>query len=363
MTTMTATINAPNTTSSLLEWATLETSQNPTDTLDQSPTISTPIARAPLDADLAAVHQGIPLLDIGTDKKRATYREFVNSLFTLENTLRGHEDTVTYEERDIPGPAGPMRATIFRPKHATRSVEATPGVLHIHGGGLTSGNRFLGLTMIDWVESLGAVLVTAEYRLAPEHPHPAPLEDSYAALQWMGAHAADLGFNPQRFIITGGSAGGNLAAGVALLARDRNGPALCAQLLTYPWVDDRIDSPSIHQYGDIAPVTKDSLIETSAMAFGEQHQHADMYTAPGRATDLSGLPPTLIDVGEADIFRDQDVAYASGLWRGGVSTELHVWPGAWHGFDVFVPDAPVSRRAAAARLDWLHKLLDRPDRV
>ncbi|PWY66023.1 alpha/beta hydrolase fold protein [Aspergillus heteromorphus CBS 117.55] len=315
-----------------------------------------PMVRPALDPDLAAVHRGIPTLDVGTDEERAAYREFLHTIFTLQNTLRGKEETVVSEERDIPGPAGPMRATIFRPKHQTHSVDEIPGVLHIHGGGLSSGNRYLGLTVLDWVETLGAVVVTAEYRLAPEHPHPAPLEDSYAALQWMSAHAAELGFSPRNLVVTGGSAGGNLAAGVALLARDRQGPTLRGQVLMYPWLDDRTDWPSVHQYGDIAPVTEADLLDASTLAFGANHEHADLYTAPTRAPDLSGLPPTFLDVGAADVFRDQDLAYAAALWRDGVATELHVWPGAWHGFDVFAPDAPISRRAGAARLDWMRRL-------
>ncbi|OJJ44622.1 hypothetical protein ASPZODRAFT_71401 [Penicilliopsis zonata CBS 506.65] len=313
--------------------------------------------RPALNSELAEAHQKIPSLDVDTPEKRSSYRQFVNSLFTVEGTIKGKEDVIGYEERDIPGPAGAMRVTIFRPKNPTRQVEDTPGFLHIHGGGPSTGNRFLGFTMIDWVESLGAVGMTAEYRLAPEHPQPAALEDSYAALQWMSEHATELGFNPHKLIVCGGSAGGNLTAGVTLLARDRSGPEIRGQVLMYPWLDDRADSLSVQQFGDIAPVSKADLLTVTNFAFGEHHEHADMYTAPSRAKDLSGLPPTFIDVGEADVFRDQDVAYASALWRDGVSTELHVWPGSWHGFDLFVPDAPISRRAMATRVDWLRKLL------
>ncbi|KAL4867739.1 hypothetical protein BDV12DRAFT_170757 [Aspergillus spectabilis] len=313
--------------------------------------------RPSLDSDLAEVHKNVPSIDVDTPEKLHAYREAIAPMFTLENVIRGKEDTISAEEIDIPGPAGPMRATIFRPKNQTRTVEETPGILHIHGGGLTTGNRFLGFTMLDWIENLDAVIITAEYRLAPDHPQPAALEDSYAALKYMADHAAELGFNPDKFIVCGGSAGGNLAAGVALLARDRSGPKLAGQVLMYPYLSDSTESLSVQQYGDIAPVTKANLATVSDYAFGKNREYADMYTAPARATNLAGLPPTLIDVGEADIFRDQDVAYASGLWRDGVSTELHVYPGAWHGFDVFVPDAPVSRRAIATRLEWLKKLL------
>lgn len=323
--------------------------------------MSASIPRPPLNPELAAAHQNVPLMDVGTPEKLHAYRQSLESIFTAEIVLKGKEDVISYEERDIPGPAGPMKATIFRPKHSTRTVENTPGFVHIHGGGLTTGNRFLGFTVLDWVETFGAICVTAEYRLAPEHPQPAALEDSYAALKWTSEHATELGFNPDKLVVTGGSAGGNLAAGVALLARDRSGPVLRGQVLVYPWVDDRMDSLSIQQYGDILPVTKENLVHAGDLAWGVNREHANMYTAPMRATDLSGLPPTWIDVGEADVVRDQDIAYAAALWRDGVSTELHVWPGCWHGFDLFVPEAPVSQQAKATRVEWLRKLLDSPE--
>ncbi|KAL5042598.1 hypothetical protein BDW71DRAFT_189798 [Aspergillus fruticulosus] len=313
--------------------------------------------RPPLNPELVAVHASVPCLDIETPSKLSTYRAAIAPMFTLESALKGSESTVAATEISIPGPAGPMLATIFRPRNRTRSASETPGILHIHGGGLATGNRFLGFTMLNWVEELGAVIITAEYRLAPEHPQPAALEDSYAALEYMAAHSEELGFNAEKLVVAGGSAGGNLAAGVALLARDRQGPKLAGQVLMYPWVDDSMASGSITQYGDIAPVTKENLATVNDYAFGKNREFVDMYTAPSRAESLKGLPPTLIDVGEADVFRDQDVEFAARLWRDGVSTELHVWPGAYHGFDVFVPSAEISKQAVATRLAWLKGLL------
>ncbi|KAJ0425141.1 alpha/beta hydrolase fold protein [Aspergillus carlsbadensis] len=315
------------------------------------------IPRPPLNPDLAETHKRVPFLDIDTPEKLLSYRETVHPMFTLESATHGKEATIATSELDIPGPAGPMRATILRPKNPTLTAAQTPGVLHIHGGGLATGTRFLGYTFNDWIEALGAVIVTAEYRLAPDHPAPAGLEDSYAALVWMAAHAADLGFNASKLVVGGGSAGGNIAAGLALLARDRGGPRLAGQVLMYPWVSDSMEWPSVEQYGDIAPVSKSNLATVNDYAFGVGRERADMYTAPLRAASLAGLPPTYLDVGEADVFRDQDVAYAAKLWAGGVSTEFHVWPGSWHGFDVFVPGVEVSRRAVRARLEWLKKVV------
>ncbi|KAB8070879.1 Alpha/Beta hydrolase protein [Aspergillus leporis] len=315
--------------------------------------------RPALNPELAHVHQALPKIGISSKEELEIYRQFLESSFTLEDIIRGKEDVLSYEERYIPGPAGPMKATIFRPKSQTQPATEAPGILHIHGGGIVSGNRFLGVAnMLDWVEALGATLLTAEYRLAPEHPQPAALEDTYAALTWMCEHSVELGFNPRKLIVCGGSAGGNLAAGVTLLARDRSGPEISGQVLMYPWLDDTNLGLSVEQFGDLAPWTVTNSINACNYVYGENREHANKYTVPSRATNLFGLPPTFIDVGEADAFRDEDVAYATELWRSGVSTELHVWPGCWHGFDAFAPAAPISRRAGAARLEWLKKLLE-----
>ncbi|KAB8268423.1 Alpha/Beta hydrolase protein [Aspergillus minisclerotigenes] len=321
--------------------------------------MSSQIPRPALNPELAHMHQALPKIGMSTKEELESYRQFLGSSFSLEDAIRGREDMLSYEERDIPGPAGPMRATIFRPKNQTRRTEDIPGVLCMHGGGLVSGNRFVGVIgMLDWVEPLGAILVTAEYRLAPEHPQPAALEDSYAALQWMSNHSTELGFNPHKLVVCGGSAGGNLAAGVTILARDRSGPEICAQVLMYPLLDDSNQGHSVQQFGDLAPWTGSNTIDALRYALGENHEHADIYTVPSRATNLHSLPPTFIDVGEADAFRDEDVSYAANLWKSGVSTELHVWPGCWHGFDAFVPDAPISLQAGAVRLTWLKKVLE-----
>ena len=313
--------------------------------------------RPPLDPDFSTVQDSFPkAYGFGTPEDLDAARERMN--FSIEATLHGREDTISYSELDIPGPTGPLRATIFRSKEHSKSPANTPGILHIHGGGHCQGSRFVGAGLVlDWIESLGAVCLTAEYRLAPEHPQPAQLEDSFATLKWFSAYAAELGFNPQKLVVTGNSAGGNLAAGVTLLARDRDGPAILGQVLTYPWLDDTNETLSMQQFGDLLPWSKSHSIDACDFALGKDREYANMYTMPGRATDLGGLPDTFIDVGSADVFRDEDVQFAMKLWACGVSAELHVWPGCWHGFDVFVPDAPASRKAGKARLEWLQKLL------
>ncbi|ABH00457.1 possible lipase (plasmid) [Rhodococcus jostii RHA1] len=197
-------------------------------------------------------------------------------------------------------------------------------------------------------------LVTVEYRLAPEFPDPYPVEDSYAALVWIAEHAADLG-DQDRILIVGASAGAGVAAGTALLARDRSGPRLTGQLLIGPMIDDRDRTVSTTQYEGMPPWDRNSNRMGWTALLGDRRGTDDVsiYAAPSRAVDLSGLPPAFIDCGSAEVFRDEDVAYASALWAAGVQAELHVWAGGIHGFDFMTPDAAISRAARAARDGWV----------
>jgi acetyl esterase/lipase len=173
------------------------------------------------------------------------------------------------------------------------------------------------------------------------------------------AHAAELGVDPARVIVGGVSAGGGLSAAVALLARDRGGPALAGQLLICPMLDDRNNTPSARQMAGLG-VWDQSANNTGWTALlGDARGGPDVspYAAPARATDLSGLPPAFVDVGSAETFRDEDVAYATRIWQAGGSAELHVWPGGFHAFFGMVPGASVSKAAIAAQRDWLRRLL------
>lgn len=265
----------------------------------------------------------------------------------------------TVSERDVPGPDGApdVRLLVCRPTGATTAL---PGVYFIHGGGMVLGDNRSGVDeALDWAQELGMVVVSVEYRLAPETPHPGPVEDCYAGLVWTAAHAAEIGVDPDRVVVAGGSAGGGLSAAVALLARDRGGPALLGQLLVYPMVDDRNDSPSAVQMGDTGTWgrTANDTGWTALLGAARGGPDVSPYAAPARERDLSGLPPAFIDVASAENFRDEDVAYALRIWRAGGSAELHVWPGGFHGFDVFAPQAQISQEARAARLRWLRRLL------
>ncbi|MFT4233233.1 MAG: alpha/beta hydrolase fold domain-containing protein, partial [Leucobacter sp.] len=198
-------------------------------------------------------------------------------------------------------------------------------------------------------------------RLAPEHPAPAPVEDCYAGLVWVAEHASELGIDPDRIVVMGGSAGGGLSAGVALLARDRNGPSLAGQMLLCPMLDDTNSKPSSHQYDGFSPWPRHmSLLAWRALlgeGAGDPSAEIDVYSAPARAKDLSGLPPAFVEAGSAELFRDEDVEYAGRIWSTGGQAELHIWSGAFHGFDVFAPDHPITRAALATRSSWLRRIL------
>ncbi|MFI6905594.1 alpha/beta hydrolase [Nonomuraea sp. NPDC050394] len=262
-------------------------------------------------------------------------------------------------DHTAPGPAGEPDITLLvaRPAAAAAPV---PALYYVHGGGMIVGNRRQGLPdLADLALELGIAIVAVEYRLAPENPHPAPVEDCYAGLEWTAKNATELGIDPERIVVGGASAGGGLAAAVVLMARDRGGPAILGQLLICPMLDDRNDTPSAHQMAGLG-IWDRTANETGWTALlGSSRGGPDVppYASPARATDLSGLPPAFIDVGSAETFRDEDVDYAVRIWRDGGRAELHVWPGGFHGFDSFAPQAALSQDAKEARLRWLRRLL------
>lgn len=237
---------------------------------------------------------------------------------------------------------------------------AGPGIYCIHGGGMVMGNRFAGMQpAITWALAHDAVCVTVEYRLAPEHPAPAGVEDCYAGLCWMAGAAKTLGIDPQALVIFGGSGGGGLAAGTTLLARDRGGPALRGQLLQCPMLDDRDSTGSTLRYDDAGVWDRTSNRTAWDAILGDRRGGNAVAppSAPARATDLSGLPPTFIDVGSEEVFRDEAVDYARGIWAAGGACELHVWGGAFHGFYDIAPQSDIALACIAARDAWLARLL------
>lgn len=277
--------------------------------------------------------------------------EEIFELFSME----GH---FTVEERLVPGPEGSpdVSLLICLPQGHSSPVGA---LYHIHGGGMVIGDNRTGTPyMLELAKELGIAVVSVEYRLAPETPHPGPVGDCYAGLVWTAENAEELGIDPAQIVVVGASAGGGLSAAVALLSRDRQGPTLLGQLLICPMLDDRNNSYSALQMEGVGFWDRSSNLAGWTALLGEARGSDDVspYAAPARATDLSGLPPTFIDVGSAETFRDEDVAYANGIWQAGGIAELHVWPGGFHGFDGLAPHTALSQAAKAARLDWLRRL-------
>ena len=255
------------------------------------------------------------------------------------------ETDVFTTERFIPSEAGDIRVLIY--DHPERTDG--PGVLWIHGGGYVLGTAEDDSARLI-ADELRCAVVSVDYRLAPEHPFPAGVEDCFAALLWMVEHAAELRVDPDRLAVAGPSGGGGLAAGLALLNRDRGGPKLRLQLLLYPMIDNLHDTPS-GQYVDHPVWNRRTSLDAWEMYLGgTPGAGASCYAAATRATDLSGLPPAYICVGSEDLFRDEDIDYARRLIHAGVPTELAVYPGLYHGGDLFVPNAPVSVRLRAGFL-------------
>ena len=271
---------------------------------------------------------------------------------------------VDVSERFIPGPPGApdVRALVYTPQHATGSLA---GFLHIHGGGYVIGqpemsdarNRLLA-------REAGCVIVSVDYRLAPETPFPGAIEDCYAGLTWLHASAAALGVDVGRLAIGGESAGGGLAASLALLVRDRGEVPLAFQLLIYPMIDDRTGttvapSPMVGEFGWNAGSNRFGW----ASLLGHEPGGPDTspYAAAARAADLTGLPSAYIAVGTLDLFLEENLEYARRLLRAGVPTELKVYPGAYHGFQGVAPEARISKAFTRDYFTaFIHALKARP---
>ena len=281
----------------------------------------------------------------------------------IELTLSAYQDVVrsetTYTSRD----GAELPLAVFR-RRDDESVG--PLFFHIHGGGMVGGPRHDGLPpYLEHLRRHGGAVVSVEYRLAPEHPAPIPVEDCYAALTSTLARAAEFGIDPERAILDGGSAGGGLAAGVMLLARDRGGPDLLGVLLECPMLDDRNDSVSVRQFfrggGGAWCGASNEVGWTALLGSARGTPDVAPYDAPARATWLGGLPPVHLSVGSTDAFRDENVAFASALWRDGGDCELYVVPGGPHGHDMMAAHSSIARSTTLVRSMWVDRLLSPDD--
>lgn len=271
--------------------------------------------------------------------------------------------SVRTEDRRIPGwPDGEPEVLVRVHEPVERSTALRPALLWVHGGGHVLGAAAQDDPLLqDLVARTRCVVVAVDWRRAPENPYPAAVHDAYAALRWMAERP---GSDPERLVVGGASSGGGVAAGIALLARDRGEVVLAGQVLVYPMLDDRGVTPSSQEVRD-PRVWNDESNRLGWAAYLSRLAAAEVpaYAAPSRAADLTALPPTWLATGGLDLFRDEDVAYASALAVTGVPTELHVYPGAVHGFDLFAPDAAVSRRFRRDRDEALDRFLTAPARA
>jgi acetyl esterase/lipase len=255
---------------------------------------------------------------------------------------------VNFYNRFIPGPPGApeVRVRVYEPKIKT---ETLPGVLYLHYGGYSIGTpEHEDLNCIRYVKEVKCLVVSVDYRLAPENPAPAAYEDCYAALVWFAARASELGVDASRIAVTGFSAGGGLTVATALLARDRGGPAIVFQMPLAPTIDDRLQTKSTVEFTDKRGLNYESCRNIWSQYLGAGHEKRDdipIYAAPARCADYRNLPPCYSFVGGLDPHRDETIAYISHLVQAGVSASFSLYAGGLHGFDLENPDAAISRHA------------------
>ena len=312
----------------------------------------------PLDPECEAVLAAAPWLTASlTPERIAPLRIAAAKLRpTAEDLCRN--GAIDVEEHDAETADGHRLAiTLLRPR---RHAGPRPGLCYFHGGGMVAGDRWTGLSQVlDYVEQLGIVVASAEYRLAPEHPYPQPLDDCFAALQWLDSMRTQLALDDGGLILAGTSAGGGLAAGVAVRVAERGGPRLSDLVLSAPMLDDRARFPSSVMLDGSAPWDRHSNRTGWQALLGKtaDGHEPPAEAAPARASDLSGLPPLFVDVGSIETFRDEAIDFATRAAQDGIAVELHVWGGAFHGFESLAPDSAVAKDAGDTRLRYLRRRL------
>ncbi|MCA1783574.1 MAG: alpha/beta hydrolase [Intrasporangiaceae bacterium] len=295
----------------------------------------------------------VPLPTVSLRAIRLLRKMPLGRLFSLPPGVRAQVRTAYVSGRE------PVAVHLYEPRHRTLPSGV---LLWIHGGGYLFGSAEMGQSFGGRVaRELGVLVVSVEYRLAPEHPFPAPLADCYTALRWVHDRAEELGVDPERIAVGGESAGGGLAATLVQLAHDRGEVPVCFQLLVYPMTDDRTALRADH--GDTGRVGWDPQSNlfgwTSYLGRPPVADSAPEYAVAARREDLTGLPPAWVGVGDIDLFHDEDVEYAERLRAARIDVELHVVPGMPHGADTSAPDTPLMREFTDRKVAALRRFLVR----
>lgn len=292
-----------------------------------------PQARGLLDQFAAA--EGPPLNELSPSEAR----EVAAGLAELGGP---GEPVAGVVDRTVPGPAGDVPVRVYTPE----GEGPFPALVYLHGGGWVIGNPDLVDSACRMLTNRsGAVVVSVDYRMAPEHKFPAPLEDCYAAVRWVADHGEELGADPSRLAVGGDSAGGNLSIGVCLLARERGGPPLAAQLLVYPVTDHSFDTPSYRENGQDYFLTTDMMVWFWDHYLRSEEDGDDPLASPLRAPDLSGLPPAVVVTAEYDPLRDEGEAFAQRLEEAGVPVTRKRHDGQIHGFFTMLGVMDAGRQA------------------
>jgi acetyl esterase/lipase len=306
-----------------------------------------------LDAELAAaLETSVALRDDGSEIDWVGRRALVADRRTPQSLVP--LDLVGSDELGLPRRDGStLTARLYRPRHERGPLGA---LVYFHGGAFAVGDLEAEHALCELYSArAGCAVLSVDYRLAPEHPYPAAFEDGRSALTFAAEHAVELGLDAARLAVGGASAGGALAAGLALWARDAGGPALVRQFLIYPVIDDRLQTASMQLD---TPVFFRRAAESMWRNYlGGLEGEPPAYAAPGRADDLAGLPPAYVLTAEHDPLRDEAIDYARRLLAAGISVELHNYAGAVHGFDLYVPASALARRSFEERSASLRAVL------
>jgi acetyl esterase/lipase len=307
-----------------------------------------------MDPELAA---SLALLDEVDPYDLVAHRAYLRKNWATQTHVPYPQITLGYLDSAAENDAPPVKLRTYWNADAD---PLAPAVVWLHGGGFALGFCELDDDLCAWLATeVGCHVIAPEYRLAPENPFPAGFDDAYDTVEWVTHQASRLGVDPHRIAVAGGSAGGALAATVCQRARDEGGPVIACQLLVYPVIDDRMRTESMRLYTDTPIFDRPAAELMWERYLGPQRTAPPPYAAPMRAASLAGLPAAYVLTADIDPLRDEGLAYATRLIADGVETELHHFPGAFHGFDTVIPTALIAQRAWADYANALRRAFSR----